>query len=283
MHDEQTLRRQEIGDELRALRMAAKYSAREAARVINVDQSLLSRIERGHRSPSIPITASLLTLYRATPATRKHLLDLAQEADEYGLLQRDCASFEGRQRTLTWLEGKAELIVNFQTAVVPGLLQIGEYTQAILANSGAFSEDEIEDRMITRLRRQSVLMRRRPPELLALIDEQVLYRPIGGCAVQRHQLDHLVKAGQRSNITIRIVPGGCMGPSGDFELLHLPQRQPVVVLENLTSSLFLEEGSDVDAYRRAFNYLASCALDEPQSGELIAKTAKRLGTEVSNA
>lgn len=282
MPDDLTIRREELGDQLRALRVAAGYSAREAARVVNIDQSQLSRIERGHRNPSVAVIASLLTLYRAGPTNRKHLLELAQEADQSGLLERDRPSFEDRQRTLTWLEGKAERIVNFETAVVPGLLQTGQYTRAILEYSGLFSDDEIEDRMVTRLRRFSVVMRKRPPELFSLIDECVLHRAVGGPDVLRRQLDHLLETVQRPNVTVRVLPNGCVGFNSPFALLHLPRRSPVVFLENLTSSLFLEERSDVSVYLRALKHLASRALDESQSAELIATAATQLEAKASS-
>jgi transcriptional regulator with XRE-family HTH domain len=276
-----TVRRQELGEELRNLRVKARFSLEEAGRVINASPSKVSRMETGHRTASIEDVASLLALYRADHAQRSRLLTLTREADELGWLQSNRPDFVERQHTLTTLEAKAEQIVYFDPVVVPGLLQIGEYTKAIMMESGLLSDDEIEDRIVTRTRRHSVLMRRTPPKLLAVIDESVLYRRLGGPGVLRRQLEHLVRMSARGNAAIRVVPNGYIGASGPFLLLRLPHRSTVVFLEHLTLSLFVEKACDVDKYEKTVEHLASRALDEQESLRLVASVARELQLEAS--
>lgn len=275
---EPTVRRQELGQELRMLRKKEHISLREAAEVIDASESKLSRIETGHRNAPLDDIASLLGLYRADSKKRAHLLALAREADEIGWLQASRPNFAQHQHTLIMLESKAAQIVNFEPLIVPGLLQTGEYTRAIMAESGVVQEEEIDDRMVTRLHRQSVLVRRNPPQLLAFIDELVLHRILGGPAVLRLQLRHLVKRASQPNITIRVIPNGHVGASGSFALLRLPERNPVVFLESLTSNLFVERPEDVGLYERTLERLAECALDEGESIEAIASAARSLET-----
>jgi transcriptional regulator with XRE-family HTH domain len=275
---DQTVRRQELGHELRALRTGAHFSLREAAQVIDVSESKLSRIETGHRNAPIDDIASLLTLYRADSEKRAHLLALAREADEVGWLQASRPNFAQHQHTLITLESKAEQIVNFEPLVVPGLLQTGEYTHAIMAESGVVPENEIDGRLMTRSRRQSVLARRNPPKLLALIDELVLHRTLGGAEVLHRQLWHLIRISGQLNISIRVVPNGHVGASGSFAVLRLPDRNPVVFLGSLTSNLFVERSEDVSLYERTLERLAACALDEEESIAAIATAARSLET-----
>jgi DNA-binding XRE family transcriptional regulator len=271
---EPTVRRQELGQELRMLRKKERISLREAAQVIDASESKLSRIETGHRNAPLDDIASLLGLYRADSKKRAHLLALAREAHEIGWLQASRPNFAQHQHTLIMLESKAEQIVNFGPLVVPGLLQTGDYTQAIMAESGVVPKDEIDDRMVTRLHRQSVLLRPSPPQLLALIDELVLHRTLGGPDVLRLQLRHLIKMASQPNITIRVIPNGHVGASSSFDLLRIADRPAVVFLESLTSNLFVERPVDVDVYERTLERLAACALDEEESIETIASAAR---------
>lgn len=82
-----TIRRQELGDELRQLRRRSGLRLREVAHIVCVDESYVSRIENGLRVPSPLDLASLLTAYRADRATRQRLTALAAEAGESGWWQ----------------------------------------------------------------------------------------------------------------------------------------------------------------------------------------------------
>ncbi|MFA3875276.1 Scr1 family TA system antitoxin-like transcriptional regulator [Streptomyces sp. MMCC 100] len=48
---------------------------------------------------------------------------------------------------------------------------------------------------------------------------------------------------------------------GPFHLLHFPAGPPVAVVQPMTTSLYLEEDSDIGRYETAFNHLRAEALD----------------------
>jgi hypothetical protein len=136
---------------------------------------------------------------------------------------------------------------------------------------------EIESRLAVRSHRHSILERPKPARLLTLVDEQVLSRMIGGPAVMHRQLGHLAKAGQRDNISVRVIPnsGAHAGANGAFVLLKRLSGHKVVPLENLTSSLFLEEPEEIEAYEKAIRILVRRALSERESVEVITKLARQ--------
>jgi transcriptional regulator with XRE-family HTH domain len=278
-----TVRRQELGDELRQLRVRSGLRLREVAEIVCVDESYVSRIENGFRVPSPLDLASLLTAYRADRATRQRLTALAAEAGESGWWQRDRHEPTERQRTLVSLEAKADSIVSFELALIPGLLQTSEYTRALLAESGLRSEDEVEAGMAARFCRQTVLEQRNPPTLLALVDELALHRVIGGPVTMRRQLDHLVQCSRNTRITVRVVPNGSShaGLDGSFELIEQTGRPPVVFIEEASSVLFVEQRNEVDVYYQIVTRLSDIALDEMESVGHIAELAKRFGMEES--
>ena len=51
-----------------------------------------------------------------------------------------------------------------------------------------------------------ILSRPDPPSLWVVIDEAVLRRPVGGAAVMRAQLDRLIDATGKPNITLQVLP-----------------------------------------------------------------------------
>lgn len=89
------------------------------------------------------------------------------------------------------IEAQASVIELFESIVVPGLLQLPEYAHALIEASGVSDADGVLER---RMARQEVLTRDPSPILRVLLTESVLDWPMGGAAVMRKQLAHLVRA-----------------------------------------------------------------------------------------
>jgi hypothetical protein len=93
-----------------------------------------------------------------------------------------------------WLEVEQEAACLwwFENAVLPGLLQTEGYAREVFRSGGLYDADEVERRVAARLDRQRILDRADPPQLVAVIDESVLRRPVAGDPeVMRAQLAHL--------------------------------------------------------------------------------------------
>ena len=284
MTTDPTVRSQELGDELRTLRVGANCSLRDAGRHIDASASKLSRIETGNIGAGAEDGAALLVVYGVTGPKRRELLDLAREAERRGWWQRDHFDLGRRQRTLVSLEAKADTITDYASTVIPGLLQTGEYTREIMTRCGYVPHDQIEQRMASRLRRHSILRKPDRPNLSVLIDQSVLHRTVGDSGIMRRQLDYLAEATQWPNITVRIVPNDGRtqaGIDGSFILLYRAGFPSVVFVESLTSGLFLETPSEVDKYKSVLRDLSQHALDEQHSVETLAQLAIQLDTETS--
>ncbi len=109
----------------------------------------------------------------------------------------------------------------------------------------------------------------------------MLHRVVGGPDVLRRQLDHLAEAAQQPHITLRIVPNtdANAGANGMFELIRRSTGHKVVFLENLTSSLFLEEPHEIETYETAVRSLVTRALGAEESVRLITELASLLDQE----
>jgi transcriptional regulator with XRE-family HTH domain len=278
-----TVRRQELGEELRVLRKAANYTLEQAGHVIGSSASKVSRMETGHRTASPIDVSALLALYRASLKKRNEVLALAQAADEVGWWQRNQSDFAEQRDTLLTLEAKAESIVNFGLSLVPGLLQTGEYTRSVMSTCDYVPETDIENRMFTRVRRQSILMRRNPPSVLALVDELALRRLVGNREIQRRQFAYLLEQSRDPRLSLRVVPNDGQvhgGVEGSFVILRRRGFPTVAFTETMTSSLFFEDPKEVETYESVVLGLLGRALCKEESVEFVAWLAKQLDTEV---
>lgn len=273
-HRESTVRGWELGTRLRELRERARISGHEAGARVGISVSTISRIDTGKRVPTPEETASLLTVYGVVGDERTDLLALAHEAPNRDFWNRYGSTTALKAGTLAALEARARTITCFEMNWIPGLVQTGAYTTALMRASRVVAEGEVEARVHKRLTRQHVVLRRNNPVRLdVIIDESALHRKIGSSAVMHRQLDYLLIAGQRPNVRIRIIPAEIGVPAGQFPfvLLTFPVApRTVVFLENLSSSMFLETPDDTAVYERAVELMSDVALSVADSAELIA-------------
>lgn len=280
VHDP-TLRGEHLGDELRKLRTAVNLSLAAAGRHIGAGEPKLSKMENGKHAFKFEDVAGLLSVYRVIGDQRAALLAMAREAEQRGWVLR--ADHDQAVRTLRRIESKATGIVNFEAQFMPGLLQTIPYTIALFKEVTGLSDEQANEWMANRLRRQSVL-RSPAPKFTALIAEDALRQRIGGPGVLREQLKYLIEVADRPKISIRVIPNadrGHPGLDGPFMRFQVPDRRGVVCLENRMFSIFLEETADIDHYDGVTEQLLAVALSERDSVGLIASIVDELRGDAS--
>lgn len=233
------------------------------------------RIETGQQGIRLEEIAALLAIYGVVGEERKRLLDMARRGREPGWWETHSVGLTPWSRTFIRFEAEATRIVGWEPLLVPGLLQLPEYTSALMKACGVAPADA-QARVAARLGRQAILARDEPPELSLVIDEMVLRRPLGGRRLMARQLHHLIEMADRPNLTLQVVPlacGGHSGLDGAFVLFDFDRLPPVVHLEHRISSIFLEKPDQVDVFRREADTLARSALSPVESVKLIAQVA----------
>ncbi|WP_051385631.1 helix-turn-helix domain-containing protein [Actinokineospora inagensis] len=266
---ETTVRLELLGEELRRHRETAGMSLAEVTAKTGISTSKLSRLENGRRPHKLDDVEALLAIYGVGESRRDDLVALARDATEPTAWPEQRPS-----ATLRVLESKADMLVDYQATLVPALLQTVPYAQAVLREVDMAEEPSVEDRTADRIRRQAVLRRPRPPRYYAILTEAALRTPVGGHDVMRGQLRYLMEAGEKPDVTIRVVPRlghGHPGLRGSFRRMQFPNRGALVLLENRTSSLFVEDSVEVKRYDQVVVELLSVALDEAASARLIAE------------
>jgi transcriptional regulator with XRE-family HTH domain len=244
-----------LGAQLRRLREAHGFTLDEAGKVIRASGSKVSRLETGRVGFKDRDIADLLTFYGVTDEQQRNALrDLARSANARGWWHDYSEVLPSWFEAYVGLEEAATSIRAYEIQFVPGLLQTEDYARAVtlLGHHGAPAE-EIELRVRLRMARQSLLAKPQPVHLWAVLDEAVLRRPAGRPGVMRRQLQHLIEAADRPNVTIQVVPfraGAHAAAGGPFSILRFAERDlpDVVYLEQLTSALYLDKRETVDHY-----------------------------------
>ncbi|WJV50288.1 helix-turn-helix domain-containing protein [Streptomyces flavofungini] len=274
------VRRRKLGAELRALRGQAGLTSGEAAARVGWHQSKVSRIETGRSGVRASDVRLLLEAYEVDdPQLRELLVVLAGGEDENGR-QNWWHAYRGllppTYRDFISLESQACRVRTLETTVVPGLLQTPDYALAVTrAALGGLPEEQVRALVQVRLARQDVLRSEPPLRLSVILDEAVLRRQIGGPEVLAGQLRRLLEAARLPQVRIQVLPfvsGEHVGLIGPFVILSFPNISDldVVVLDHLTSSLYLERKEDLRAYTDAFNSLQGQALSVQDSMDFIA-------------
>jgi len=192
-----TVLRMLLGTQLRRLREAAGITPEDAGYRIRGSRSKISRLETGRVGLKIRDVSDLLTLYGVTDESlRSRFLSLVTQSSKPGWWTKYSDVLPDWFETYLGFETVASTIRSFEIQFVHGLFQTEDYARAVTRLGYKTAPDtEIERRVGLRLSRQSLLTRPRPPKIWSVMDEAVLRRPVGGHAVMRAQLKHLLKKG----------------------------------------------------------------------------------------
>jgi transcriptional regulator with XRE-family HTH domain len=276
-----TVRRRRLGTELRKLRESNGYKLEEVAAHLGVASSTLSRIETGKAPTKSAYLSQMLEMYGvAEPGQRQVLVDMAREGHRKGWWAAYDDVLPSGFDIYVGLEAETASVRGYEVSVVPGLLQTSEYAHAVLREMfPRHTLDQIDRLVELRMERQRRLDDDPPLELWAILDEALLRRPVGGWAVMRDQLEHLIDMADRPGVTLQVLPFECgahAGHGGPFSVLEFPTRSDseVAYVESVAGYIYLEKDRDVRARVDAFDRLRAAALAPGASFDLIAKIAK---------
>jgi hypothetical protein len=277
-----TVQRLVLGGHLRRLREDAFITTEQAAASIRGSHSKISRMEHGRVGFKERDLEDLLKLY-GVESGEEHdaLLKLASEANTPGWWQGYSDTLPHWVEPYFGLEAAASFIRNYELQFVPGLLQTEAYARAIIRLGNAESEEDVVRRAEARLARQDILNRQAPPHLWAVIDESALRRCIGGKAVMREQIRHLLDMADHPAVTLQVLPFAA-GPhpamGGPFAILRFaePDLRDVVYIEQLTSAIYLDKPVDVDSYLEVMEQLCLQAAPTVETPRILTEVLNNL-------
>jgi transcriptional regulator with XRE-family HTH domain len=276
-----TLRRRELGTRLRELRQSKGMTVDEVAGRLLVSAPKVSRIETGAggRGVNLRDIRDLCDLYEVDAAEREKLMRLARESQQKSWWQE---YGELRSPTFVGLEAAATSILEYESNLIPPLLQTPDYARAMVEGVELDVTDElIEQRAQARQTRQQLLTGEAPIRFWAVLDEAAVRRVVGGRDVMAAQLRSITELAALANVTVQLIPfeaGAHPGISSTFILLHFEEDVPdLVYVEGLLGDHFLENPTDVSRYRRVFDQLRAIALSPKDSAVMISTLADGFG------
>jgi transcriptional regulator with XRE-family HTH domain len=168
--------------------------------------------------------------------------------------------------TVAGLEAGADRLSMFVSEMMPRLLQTPAYAAAVLGDSPALT--------ILRRRQEEVFLQDDMPEIRAVIDEAVLYRPIGGAEVMAAQVRWLAELDRRPAVEIRVLPFESTVPRWHgFAMIEDDRRNGTLVHIGLAHSDLLVDDEQVADFRRQFTELRHSALDRARTTQLLHRVA----------
>ncbi|MEO3755077.1 helix-turn-helix transcriptional regulator [Streptomyces sp. B6B3] len=252
--------RRVFAQELQKLRAESGWSLAELGERSMLDRTHLNRLERGERLGERRNAEILDEVYGAG----RHLQNLWDLAREQAYLDRYVRYMR--------LAEDARIMWHYSVSTVPGLLQTEEYAREQLGTAQPRDEERLAEQVSLRLARQARLVGDEPLHLRAILDESALRRELRDPAAWARQLEHLVTTAERDNVTVQVLPfaaglhyllGGCL------TILSMPDGRPVAYLEGSTSGDLIEDTTEVDQLRLAYDQLRDVALSPRDSLEFI--------------
>jgi transcriptional regulator with XRE-family HTH domain len=274
-----TIRRRQLARRLRLLREQAGLTIEAAAPALDWSPSKLSRIENAHQSVDVHGVRSMLDHYGVGGATWTELIELTREARRLGWWRAYGLDDKGYLP----LEAEATLVRDFTLTYVPGLLQTEDYARTLFVASMVRRTNEVlrRDIAVRMIRQKRLTSAEDPLELVAIVEEAVLHRPVGGPSVMRAQLERLIAAAALDTVTFQVLPtavGAHAGVEGAFTLLSFDGlgEPDMAYVEHPMGAVHLEKDEDVARARLVFDHLRSAALGPAESVALVEGVAAQL-------
>ena len=253
--------------EIRAQRTAAGLTQAEIGQLTHFSDTHVSAVETGTRPPKPDFLTGL---------------DAALKTG--GLFMRlyeDLVSLDGTPAWLReWIEIEREAVTLrwFEQSFVPGLLQTEAYARETLRAGRLFSADEVEQRVASRMDRQGILTRPKPPQVFTVLDESVLLRTVDDQrGLMADQLEHIVTCAEMPHVQIHVVPkalGLYPGLAGSFVLASTEDGPTFGNLDHQIGAHIVERATDIARLTSAWDTVMGEALPRRQSLDLIKEVAK---------
>ncbi|MFJ9769692.1 helix-turn-helix domain-containing protein [Kitasatospora sp. NPDC101157] len=264
-------RQRRLGEELRRVRDAAGHSASEVGEALGVKGPNVSHIEAGRIGLTLERLNTWLDLCEVTDAEYRAGLTSMSESTGKGWWTEFKRHVTRSALDLAEAEATATALDNYESLLIPGLLQTKAYSEVIQG----YNDTKVEFRH----ERHKVLTGNNAPPYRAVIHEAALHMMYGGPTVMRDQLNHLIEMSQLPNVTIQILPFDCTTyASNDTPFLLIRgahARLDTVLLEHPHGSDFIGDPEVVTTFDRKFDRLRGLALPPLSAATSAPSPAQR--------
>lgn len=278
------VQRRRLRAELKRARQEAGLTQDRVAEEMEWSLSKIIRIETGFVGVSRNDLMALLHLYKIDDPQRvAYLTELGKVARQQSWYSMYRELVPPTYFQYIEYETSASVIRNYESLVIPGLLQTEQYATRVMSLYRNRPEsDLVRARAEIRMKRQKFLMEREdPPQLFFVFDEAVIHRLMGDDATRQAQLDRLIGTAEKPGVTIEIVPSsiGLYGGMGE-NFTHLafsdPNDEDVLYFESAREAIFSQDDAEeISIYRELFEHVRQISLGPAKSLEYLIRRAAR--------
>ncbi|MBH1936192.1 helix-turn-helix domain-containing protein [Streptomyces sp. AV19] len=261
-----TYRQRRLGSELRRMRNACSLSASSGGAIVDISSAHMSHIETGRTAiPEVKLR-TLASAYGCNNEALVNSLVTMGRTTGRGWWSKYKHNHPASTLDLAELEASALACQSFQWLYIPGLLQLPEYTRALITNAEPEADKALLDACVEfRMRRQQVLAEGSALEFHAVIHETALHTQFVPMGVMRRQIEHLVEMSHLSHVHIQVLPlRANVFPvrfSTPFVLFEasVPELNTVYI-EHPVSSPFISDQDQLVQFAATFEGLRTVAL-----------------------
>lgn len=246
-----------LGDDVRRVREARKISQRALAHAVGYSVSYVSQVESGKIMPSERFVQGCDKAFGTGDlfARQRHRL-VHGEHPSWFVPQ-------------VHAEGRAEVIEDFSTVFIYGLLQTPEYARSALEMGVPVADpDGLDAKVAGRMKRRAILEAEHPPRTSVLLHEACLHACIGTSRIMAEQLVFLAESVSRyASLTLQVLPFGAAAAAvgTPFTLLGFKEERPAVYAEGPRGGRLYEDAPTVANSREIYDRLRACALSPKES------------------
>ncbi|GAA0458361.1 helix-turn-helix transcriptional regulator [Streptomyces olivaceiscleroticus] len=253
-----------FGAVAKTFRERAGLTQEQLAPLVQYAPHTVASIEQGRRFPP------------------RDFIDRAEEVlDAFGTLRAAARHLSRQPGLAAWfrqwakLEEQAVSLCTYECRVVPGLLQSEAYTRAVFhCHVPPLTDDEIEARLAARQERQ-MLLRERPNTAFSFILEEALFlRRVGGVAVTRELVDHVLDCATLRNVEVQVMPLAReehAALEGPMQLLETPETRWYGYIEGQRTGQLIIDGKEISVLQMRYAKMRSQALTPEDSVGLLER------------
>ncbi|HEY3471479.1 MAG TPA: Scr1 family TA system antitoxin-like transcriptional regulator [Amycolatopsis sp.] len=274
----------ELALRLRDCRERRGIDVSTITRELGFTRNYWSAVENERKVLTVENLRKVIDLFGIGEDEGRRLLSLREAAKERGWWSDYSKLLNTEVQRMLGFEYGAQGVRDYESLLIPGLLQTPDYARAVIEPAVVVRPDEIQQRVDIRMRRQARLGGDEPLRLTAVLSEAALRQRIGGAHVLRDQLEHLERLilERRKTISVRVVPFtapacGLFGaPTVHLIDFDKPALPTLAWQETVSTFSIISDEARVRDISRTYSDAREQALDEFETLELVRQCARDL-------
>ncbi|MCD9145475.1 helix-turn-helix domain-containing protein [Streptomyces albireticuli] len=258
-------RKEELAAAIKQHRLAKGWTQVDLGKAVALDHTTVAHFEKGRFPPRRDVAQRIDDALEARGA----IFRLRDELDD----NPDSATFQKYLRG----QRQAKNIWQICGITMPTMLETDEFATKQLVAAMPLLGGDLNDKIAYRAELRNILHQPSAPTLHVVLNEAVLHRVIGGPAMMRAQLLHLVERSRATNVDLRVFPSEGNDFSVDAGFVAIwdrPGKHSIAWRPLGMQGTFHLRRADVEELMRLYDHMRGLTLGHEESRTLIHKVVE---------